>query len=315
MRRLISLVPFVAGLPLVIACSSEAPAPSSSSGTGEPVAQPSLEGIEPGMHVQWQRGFQNLQRLGPTSSDPESATDNQAHGGGGSSGGNLVDHGGKVLSSSHNVAIYWGTPSAFPSDLKSGIASMFEGMNGSSFLAIGDQYMRGAKTSASYVTSYDDSSSSPPSRGPQTSAIVNEACHVINSNGLTPDTNAIYFVFTSNYPGGHVNYCAWHSHGTCNGVDIQVAYMPNTTGIAGCDPGNLYNCNTYSQGTRSIANVTSHEFMEAITDADINAWYDGSGSEIGDKCAWQFSSCVTLSTGNWQLQKEWSNSITGCAQQ
>jgi hypothetical protein len=91
--------------------------------------------------------------------------------------------------------------------------------------------------------------------------------------------------------------------------------MPNTTGVGGCDPGNLYNCNTYSQGTRCLANVTSHEYMEAITDADISAWYDSSGSEIGDKCAWQFSSCVPLSTGSWQLQQEWSNSASGCVQQ
>jgi hypothetical protein len=126
-------------------------------------------------------------------------------------------------------------------------------------------------------------------------------------------------VFTSNFPGGRVNYCAWHSDGTCtiNGetTTIQVAYMPNTSGIAGCDPGDLYGCNTYSQGTRSIGNVTSHEYMEAITDPDLNAWYDSSGSEIGDKCAWQFQSCVSLSTGSWQLQEEWSNATNGCVQQ
>jgi hypothetical protein len=112
-----------------------------------------------------------------------------------------------------------------------------------------------------------------------------------------------------------VNYCAWHSAGTCNGSIIQVAYMPNTTGIVGCDPGNLYNCNTYSQGTRSLANVSSHEFMEAITDPDLNAWYDSGGAEIGDKCAWQFASCVNLTSGSWQLQKEWSNATSGCVQQ
>jgi hypothetical protein len=55
--------------------------------------------------------------------------------------------------------------------------------------------------------------------------------------------------------------------------------------------------------------------MEAITDPDLNAWLDGSGSEIGDKCAWKFSSCVTLTTGSWQLQQEWSNATTGCVQQ
>jgi hypothetical protein len=95
--------------------------------------------------------------------------------------------------------------------------------------------------------------------------------------------------------------------------------MPNTTGIAGCDPGDLYGCNTMSQGTRSIVNVTSHEWYEAITDATISAWYDSSGSEIGDKCAWTFSACVNLSTSKWQLQQEWSNAanggVGGCIQQ
>jgi hypothetical protein len=119
---------------------------------------------------------------------------------------------------------------------------------------------------------------------------------------------------TSNFPR-HVNFCAWHGSGTCNGTTIQVSYQPNTTGIAGCDPGNLYNCNSYSQGTRSLANVASHEFMEAITDPNLNAWYDSSGSEIGDKCAWTFSSCVSLTGGNWQLQQEWSNAVSGCVQQ
>jgi hypothetical protein len=237
-------------------------------------------------------------------------------GGGGGGGSNLVDHGGRVLPSSNTYAIWWGTPSAFPSDAQAGIDALFKGMNGSSFLGIEKQYMRGASVSSSFHTNLSDSASSPPTRSPATSTIVNEACSVITANGLTPDPNAVYFVFTSNFPGGHVSYCAWHSYGTCNGVTIQVGYMPNTTGLAGCDPGNLYNCNGYSQGTRSVANVTSHEFSEAITDPDLNAWYDSSGAENGDKCAWQFSSCVNLGAGNsWQLQKEWSNSISGCQQQ
>jgi hypothetical protein len=128
--------------------------------------------------------------------------------------------------------------------------------------------------------------------------------------------NAVYFVFTSNFP--KAKYCAWHGYGTCNGATIQIAYVPNTTGVAGCDPGNFYNCNSYSQGTRSLANVTSHEFMEAITDPDLSAWYDSSKSEIGDKCAWQFSSCVNLTGHSWQLQEEWSNAAGpagACVQQ
>jgi hypothetical protein len=167
--------------------------------------------------------------------------------------------------------------------------------------------------STAFLGNYVDPSA-PPTHAPSTSTIVNEACKIIDGNGLSPDPDAIYFVFTSSFPH-HANYCAWHGRGTCNGVAIQVAYMPNITGIPGCDPGNFYGCNTYSQGTRSLANVVSHELMEAITDPRLDAWYDASGSEIGDKCAWRFSSCVSLSTGSWQLQEEWSNAASGCVQQ
>lgn len=290
MRKVSALVVVPSLFALVAACSSAGP-------NGEPISESTsaLQEEEAPQHVHWQKG--------------------EAHGGGGSTSSPLVDHGGKVLAASNTYAIWWGTPSAFPSDAQAGIDALFGGMNNTSFLGIADQYMRGAPISSSFHTNLTDSSSSPPARSPSTSTIVNEACKVIGANGLTPDPNALYLVYTSNFPGGHVNYCAWHSDGTCNGVTIQVAYMPNTTGLAGCDPGNLYNCNSYSQGTRSLANVSSHEYMEAITDPDLNAWYDSSGSEIGDKCAWQFSGCVSLTTGSWQLQEEWSNSAPGCVQQ
>ncbi len=63
------------------------------------------------------------------------------------------------------------------------------------------------------------------------------------------------------------------------------------------------------------ADSAAHEFMEAITDPQINAWYDHSGSEIGDKCNFVYQSCVTLPTGAWQIQAEWSNALNACQQQ
>jgi len=236
-----------------------------------------------------------------------------SHGGGGSS--NLIDHGGRILPSSGTYAIFWGDPSAFPSDAQTGLQALFADLNGTSFLGIAGQYLRGASIGTSFHTHYEDAST-PPSRGPSVSAIVAEACKIIDTNGLTADPSAVYFVYTSNFP--RVSYCAWHGYGACNGVVIQVAYMPNTTNVAGCDPFGVTNlgCNGASEGLVSLANVTSHELMEAITDADISAWYDSSGQEIGDKCAWRFSSCVTLAGGtSWQLQEEWSNAAGGCVQQ
>lgn len=64
------------------------------------------------------------------------------------------------------------------------------------------------------------------------------------------------------------------------------------------------------------------EHMEAVTDAHLNAWYDSSGNEIGDKCAWNFGP-LSLDGGKaneeWNghyylVQQEGSNSKAGCTQ-
>jgi hypothetical protein len=228
------------------------------------------------------------------------------------SAGPLVDQGGKILPGSNTYAIFWGSPSAWNSDVQPGIASLFSGLNGTSFLNTGTQYMRAASIGSTFKGSQSDSSAPPKRVSPST--LGQEVAKIYGTN---VDPSGVYFVYTSNSPNGG-GFCAWHSLTTVNGVDIAVAYMPNTTGSAGCDPGNVYNLSG-SEGLRSLANVTSHEFMEAVTDAlpgsGTYAWIDSSGAEIGDKCAWQFNSPVTLSNGStWQLQMEWSNAAGGCVQ-
>ena len=222
----------------------------------------------------------------------------------------LIDHGGKILTASKTYAIWWGNPTAFPSDAASGIATLLDGFGGSDYLAIANEYMRGATAASTYEGSLSDTTTAPPSHAPSVSTIVNEVARLIT----TPDPNAIYFVYTSNFP--NANYCAWHASGTINGVTVQVAYLPNTSGVAGCDPGNLYNANSLSQGTRSLADSTAHEFMEATTDpVPVSAWADQQGQEIGDKCNFVYSAPVKLSNKSvWQLQEEWSNASNGCVQ-
>lgn len=69
----------------------------------------------------------------------------------------------------------------------------------------------------------------------------------------------------------------------------------------------------------SQANAWQHStlfwLLKQLLDADANAWYSSSGSEIGDRCASQFQSCVNLTTSSWQLQTEWSNANSGYIQQ
>jgi hypothetical protein len=226
------------------------------------------------------------------------------------SNGNLIDHGGLVLPTSKTYAIFWGPANAWASDVESSLGSLFSGFGGSNYLAIAAQYMRGASISSTYAGPQPDPS--PPPRKVSASTLGAEVAKL----GLPIDSSAIYFVYTSNFPNGG-GFCAWHSLTTVNGTEIAVAYMPNTTGVSGCDPGNPYNL-TGSEGLRSLANVTAHEFMEAVTDplpaSGSYAWIDQSGSEIGDKCAWRFSGPVMLGGTKWQLQEEWSNSDGGCVQ-
>lgn len=224
--------------------------------------------------------------------------------------GPLIDHGGAVLASSTTYAIYWGTPSDFPADLEAGMAALLSGFKHSGYLDIASQYMRGATASTTYAGSITDTSA-PPRKPPSTSAIAAEVCKLVPA----PNPEGVYIVFTSNAP--NVPYCAWHDRATCNGVTFQVAYVPNQELLPACSPyvkADL-GCNDYSEGTVTSADSVAHEFMEAITDAHLDAWYDKNGLEVADKCEYNYQSCVDLGRESWQIQSEWSNAIGGCQQQ
>ncbi len=223
-----------------------------------------------------------------------------------STSGSSVDmtwHGGSVLVASKTQAIFWGNWSS-PGDIITGMDAFFSGWGGSGMAGDSTEYSgaNGQVTSASTYLGHVFDTSSPPKHALNTNGAVAEACKLTGNN---PDPAAVYFIYTST-GAGHVNYCAWHSWGACsNGAPIQVAYMPNITGIAGCDPQS--DVTTESEGLAALANVTSHELSEATTDPRGDAWYDSSGNENGDKCAWAFHNDVSFGGYTWKLQMEWSN--------
>ncbi len=230
---------------------------------------------------------------------------------------NMTYHNGNVLLANKTEAIFWGTSwGSYTGDIITGIDSFFGGFGNTNYAGITTQYYQisGGTTQyigagSTYLGHYIDGTAAPSS-ALSTSQVIAEACAATGNN---PDPNTLYLVYTDT-TAGNVNYCAYHTWGTCGTKPVQAAYMPNITGVTGCDPGNLYNLSG-SEGLRALANVTAHELEEAITDPRGSAWYDRQGSEIGDKCAWLFSGPVTLSNGSvWQLQEEWSNAVTGCVQ-
>jgi hypothetical protein len=232
--------------------------------------------------------------------------DAKPSGGGGGGSPLMTLHGGTVLASNKTLAIFWGaTWAGYTGDKITGMDDFFNGFGGSNLAAASTEYAgtNGQVTTSSTYLGHTLDNTSAPRRALSTSSAVAEACKITGNN---PDPSAVYFIFTDT-GAGHVNYCAWHSWGTCsNGAAIQVAYMPNIDGLAGCDPGgpNL----GHSQGLQALANVTSHELSEAITDPRGAGWFDSSGAENGDKCAWRFAPVQTFSNGSqWYVQGEWSN--------
>jgi hypothetical protein len=166
---------------------------------------------------------------------------------------------------------------------------------------------------------------------------------VLKSGALPTDANGVYFVLSSSNinetSGFCTRYCGFHTRATLNGADIKYSFVGNSDR---CPSG----CEIQATGPNSpaanvggidgMANVISHELEEAISDPDLNAWFDSSGQENADKCNFNFgatSTCnanglctpagtaagakynQTFGNNDWMLQQNWRNSGGGaCAQ-
>jgi hypothetical protein len=221
---------------------------------------------------------------------------------------NMTYHGGKIMTYAVSKAIFWGPSWAtYTGDKITGLDSWYSGFNASNYSKTGGEYTgtNGTTNSGSSFHQGHVVDTSKAAGGANTSAILAEVCKAIPTPD--PSGNGYYPVYTD-VKRGTAGYCAWHSAGSCGGVPVQFAFFFNLDGDAGCDPSDA--TTGHSQGLAALANVTAHELLEAMTDpASPGAWYDSSGAENGDKCAWTFNvSSVNFPNGTkWKLQGEWSN--------
>jgi hypothetical protein len=162
------------------------------------------------------------------------------------------------------------------------------------------------------------------------SQLQTELSKVIAAHHLPTGLGTEYFVY---FPSGVTTctnaasvecsgtiYCAYHSSFGSGASTVLYANMPYD-GVSGCESGEYPNGDT---GGDSELNVTSHENIETITDPLGNAWFDSTGNEIGDKCNFTFGSPLggapgaeyneQIASGNYYLQEEWSNAVSGCVQ-
>lgn len=226
---------------------------------------------------------------------------------------NLTKHTGNPMPVTKIVAIYWGT--GFPAGYQAAVDSYLGVISSPSnaLNSVTNQYfVSPAKNAMSFVRSYTDTTSTPPTSAPTTASILAEAYKVVvTQNGGTMDPAGLYMVFTNNFPA-RANFCAWHGAGSVNGKPFTIAYQPYLGTMAGCAASYMagYTVGSTISGVDAVANVASHEIYETITDPQLNAWFDANGAEIGDKCSWNYGS---TKVGAYSVQTEWSNSAKGCA--
>ena len=120
----------------------------------------------------------------------------------------------------------------------------------------------------------------------------------LNNGSLPRDSNGVYLVLTSSNvnetSGFCTRYCGFHTHASLGGVDIKYAFVGNPDRCpSGCEAQTT--SPNGDSGADGMANIIAHETEEAITDPDLNAWFDSSGQEDADKCNFRFGPMSTAS--------------------
>ncbi len=237
-------------------------------------------------------------------------------------------HGGPVLLGTTRVYYIWygnwsgNTAGTILEDFANSVG-------GSPYFNINTTYWNGAGTHVSNSVAFGGSTTDNYSFGTSLSdaqirSVVNSA---ISSARLPKDTNGVYFVLTSSDVGASSGfctvYCGWHTRASIGGSDIKYAFVGNPDRCPAACAAQTVGPNG-NAGADGMASVIAHELDEAVTDPDLNAWYDRRGAENADKCAWTFGTPfttgngalanVTLGTRSYLIQQNWVNSGAGrCA--
>jgi len=237
-------------------------------------------------------------------------------------------HGGPVMLGTVNTYFIWygnwsgNTATSILADLASNIG-------GSPYFNINKSYYNGSNVHVSGLTQHVKSVDDAYSHGTALTdaniqAIVSAQ---LTSGALPKDTNGVYFVLTSadvNATSGFcTQYCGWHTHGTIAGLDIKYSFVGNPDRCPSACEAQTIGPNG-NAGADGMASIISHELEEAVTDPDLNAWYDRQGAENADKCAWTFGTTykvggalanVKFGTRDYLIQRNWSATTQACGMQ
>jgi len=237
--------------------------------------------------------------------------------------GVLLNHGGPVMTNAGFWALYWN------SSVANSTQTSINQSTGAKYASLREQmdaFLVAFGNDAPYSqTPTDDFSIVQQYGGPITSTvhywgyqvasertkssisdgnIRNFVAAQLGSGTVSVSTNIIYGVYlpagmkvTMSGGASCSTFCGYHGHFNYGGLDIRYAVFP------------YLDCSACKLSTLSVADmmtiVASHEIREAVTDPQLNAWYDSAGYEADDKCAWH--NLYRMAEGGFAVQPEYSN--------
>ncbi|HSS40826.1 MAG TPA: IPT/TIG domain-containing protein [Polyangia bacterium] len=228
------------------------------------------------------------------------------------SAGDLIYHGGPVMTSNTNYTFYWSPSgsSAYPAGYQEGVdqylTDLAHDSGGSQNVdSVATQYTNGGGEAVAYDSHFAGAilDTDPyPKNGCKKATICltdaqlqAELSSWITAHGLPKDLAHEYFLLTP--PGvencfdaagtecsaasSNPTYCAYHGSFGSGGGKIVYSSDAYVTGVEGCDDGEHPN---ESPSDGALEGGLSHEHNESTTDPELNAWFAASGDENGDKC-------------------------------
>lgn len=210
------------------------------------------------------------------------------------------------------------------------LTDLANSISGSPYFNINTTYDNGAGTKISNSVVFGGSTTDGYSQGASLSdtAIRTVVSSAISSGRLPKDTSGVYFVLTSAdvtaSSGFCTQYCGWHTYSTISGSNIKYSFVGNPDRCPSSCAWNESASPNNNAGADGMASIIMHELEEAVTDPQLNAWYDNRGYENADKCAWTFGSTYIVNGGyanmklgarDYLIQRNWVNAGGGyCAQ-
>lgn len=233
-------------------------------------------------------------------------------------GAHLTYYGGPVIPSVKVIAVYWGAGAAHQAHLN----AFYGAITQSAYF----DWLKEYNTSTQSIGrgSFQGAHVITPSTTSKTitdKTIQREITKQITAGHL-PKTDGVNNLYMVHFPPGMhitgpggagascVQFCAYHGTFKQSGKYVFYGVIPDLD-HDGCQNG----CGAGTPDN-NVTEVSSHEMIEAVTDAAVGlaktagpplAWYDNANGEIGDIC-----NGTAATVAGYTVQLEWSNKQGAC---